>query len=241
MNNMDDLLENLDGNTQPLTATVKKVDDKINYYENPDIPVKKIDLSKLKTPAKEYTICLWVPKGEEVPQEIKDKTLKIAMSMGAKGYTVRHTGDSKDALQTAIIEAEGVKFDSYLPWKKFNANIEAPKVFKGTPSAYGIAANSHRGFKKLPNAVRAILARDVMSILGPDCMSPVTLLLAYTKCGSEAISREMDFKVTGNLSFMLKVAGDSNVPVFNLKNEDATTRLIELLKSKESTNNGETE
>jgi hypothetical protein len=238
----DDILDVLgsnekafDSKTATKTETETKgeyVKDEFDYWNDVNVEPVKVKTADFNSTGKSFTMCVFNQR-EELSEEVENKLFKIAEHLVGKGYLFRHTGDHKDKLQTRILEIDGVVTQSYLPWKKFNLLIERPKLFKPKGPAFGIAVNSHKGYAKLSPAVRFILARNVHAILGPKVDDPVTLVLAYSKDGAEAMKRDMDFKLTGDVAFYLKVCEDSSIPIFNTKNEDVTKRLSEFLKTKD--------
>jgi len=235
--NEDDILAMLQGddkpfaNTAALTTTEKedKEEDDFDYWENPDVKPLKVDPETFKTASKSFLITTYTTTGV-LPPEVSKELFELSKALVAKGFRFRHTGDVQDKLQNDILKIEDIEVDSYLPWKKFNPDIANPLMKKPVGIGYRIAANSHKMFPKMSNGIRCLLARNAHSILGPKCVTPVTFILAYTEDGAEGITKGIDFKVTGNVAFFLKVAEDSNVPVFNLKKEGAIKRLIEFIQ-----------
>lgn len=205
---------------------------KKNYWDDEQIVPKKVDVSTFSRTGKRFAIA--IDNRVTVPEAAKENILKIAKGLIAKGYSFRHGSDENDTLANAILSLEGCKSESFLPWKKFNPKIEKPTLSPTNGGAYGIAANSHKVFAKLKPPIRAILAKDVLVMLGAECKEPLDMLITYTECGSEAIVKNMDFKKTGSVTFFLKVAGDSNIPVFNVKKDDALRRIGELVKANEN-------
>jgi hypothetical protein len=218
-------------NTNNNYSNNRETKDTFDYWGDPEVKPEKIDIESFKdTKSKSFTIVTFVPDKGKLPEEIASEFYQIAKVLAAKGYTFRHTGDSSDDLQNKILDIENIKTESYLPWKKFNLDINAPYIKKPTPKAYKIAASCHVRFSKMSNGVRCILARNVNAILGNDCNDPVDFILAYSEDGAEGIVKGLDYKITGSVAFYLKVAEDSNISVFNLKNNDIKTRLVEHIK-----------
>lgn len=232
---MDDLLDLLDSDEKPFKAreennnSVKKQNG-VNLWEKTDFKAIKIDVGSLRKTGRSFSVGYHIDK-DHLPEEVEEKFLEIAKILGAKGYTFRHNGNVDDRLQNAILKIEDLKVESYLPWKKFNIDIKKPVITSPSEKGYGIAFNSHKVFTKLPPAIRAILANQVHTLLGKECNDPVNLLIGYSSCGSEAIVKDMDYKKSGNLTFFLKVCGDANIPVFNLKSDTAIKRLAEFIKT----------
>lgn len=238
----DDLLELLGSDEKPFqsketnTTTERKPytggNDKPkqeNYWDKEDIAPVKIDASKFSKSEKTYSVCVYVGN-EKLPSDVKEKIIEISKVLLTKGYKFRHYGSADDELQNAIIDIEIGSKETYIPWKKFNPNITKPILSLGTGTAYGIGLDNHKVFMKLPAPVRAVLANNVHVMLGKDCNDPLDLLISYTKCGSEHLTKKMDYKLTGSLTFFLSVCGESNIPVFNIKNEDCIKRISDFLK-----------
>ena len=237
----EDLLDLLGSDEKPFQTSESKTQERKpynggndkpkqeNYWDKEDIAPVKIDANKFVKTDKTFSVATYTGT-EKLPSDVKEKIVEIAKVLLTKGYKFRHYGAADDDLQNEIIDIEIGSKETYLPWKKFNANITRPILSLGTGKAYGIALNSHKVYMKLPPAVRAVLANQVHVMLGKDCTDPLDLLISYTKCGSEHISKNMDYKITGSLTFFLSVCGESNIPVFNLKNEDCIKRISEFLK-----------
>lgn len=233
---MDELFDLLDSDDKPFAKqakTTESSDKKENLWEKEDFKPLKLDPSKFTKSGKKFAISYNVPDGE-LSSEIQDKLVEVAKILVAKGYTYRTSSDGKEPVNKAILELDNVKPETYLPWKKFNTDAQNLISYMPTEKAYSIAMNSHKVFMKLPPAVRAILSSQVHCLLGNECVEPVDLMITYTNCGSEAIVKNMDFKITGSVTFLLKVCGDANIPVFNLKTDNFTTRLSEFIKTKEN-------
>jgi len=236
MNNEDDLLGLLGSNE---TAFVKKEEPvaqtaggstsgaKINLWEDTDIPKVPFNTAHLHNVDKSFTILLH--KSEEgLPPQIEDKLIELSKVLLAKGYIFRYNGDN-DSTFGKILNIEGGLIDTYLPWKKFNTEV-TPKMIRPVEQAYKHASYYHLAFAKLPNPVRTILARDVHVLTGEDCKRPVRFIVCYTPDGCET-KEKINFKTTGNLSFSITIASNINIPVFNLKNDDAVNRLVEYIKT----------
>lgn len=231
----DELFDLLDSDDKPFKEQEKEPASKPkkeNLWEKTDFKPLKVDPSTFSKSGKSFTISYNTQAGE-LSSDVREKLTEVAKVLKTKGYRFRSCADGKDQLNKDIIGLEGIKVDTYLPWKKFNLDATNTIRFNPTEKAYSIAFNSHKVFMKLPPAVRAILSSQVHCLLGKECNDPVDLMITYTNCGSEAITKNMDYKTTGSVTFLLKVCGDSNIPVFNLKKDDFMTRFVEFIKSKE--------
>lgn len=236
-----DVLDMLGEPTTPITQTApqqqynKPYNNKSNYNKGPnlweDVDVKGISIDT-NTFAKVGKSFAFVTSGKDVtvPADVVTKLKSVAAVLAKKGYSFR-CGGELNPVYNEIMSVEGLTTFTYLPFKKFNAAIDDAKVTKPTPLAYGHAAQYHKAFKKLPNVVRAILARDVHIILDSDCKNPVNILLCYSEDGIETAAGKIDYKTAGNLSFYLTLTDISNTAVFNFKKQDVLNRLTEYLKT----------
>lgn len=204
--------------------------DTFDYWGDPNVQAERVDANNMRRSEKSYNMVVYT-NGMELGDAYKKKFLELATVLAAKGYKFRHTGNSEDALQSAILKIDGVASDSYLPWIKFNPNITTPKMKRPTACGYKIAAGAHKIFAKFKNGPRAVLARNVHATYGVDCKDPVNFIIAYTEDAAEGFTKGMDFKVTGDLVFYLNLAKNANIPVFNIKSDESLKRLIEYIKN----------
>ena len=201
---------------------------KIDLWKDTDIPKVKINPDVIHRVDKSYAIFIHKPE-DGLPKEIAEKLVELAKALATKGFIFRYNGDN-DPVFKDILNSDNLIVDTYLPWKKFNISAPNVKMVRPIELAYKHASFYHKGFPKLPNTVRTILARDVHVLLGEDCKRAVSFMLAYTSDGCESKDK-INFKTTGNVSFPIAIAEEVNIPIFNIKNEDAISRLIEYLKT----------
>jgi len=237
---MDNLLDLLESEDKPFakeetqspgqnntTDYNSKNSSKINLWEDTDIEPKKVVTADLHSIGKFFTILVF--KGENgIPTETGDKLAGITKVMAKEGILLRYNGDN-DPVYNKILDTDLSKVEMYLPWKKFNTNF-TPKMAKPVEAAYHHAAYYHKAFKKLPNPVRTMLARDVHVLLGESCVNPIRFLVCYSSDGAETL-KQINFKTTGNISFSISICDMLNIPVFNLGNKDAVSRLVEYVKT----------
>lgn len=230
------MLELLGSDERPfakLKAQDKQQDNKgPNLWEKDDWKPVAINLSSFEKTGKSFAISYQFKDNKVLP-EVKEKFIELAKALGKLGYVFRYDGGKDDDVDNAILNIEGLSVETYIPWAKFNPDIKTPTLSKPTEKAYGVAAGAHKIFNKLKPAIRTILAKKVHTMLGTELTNPLTVMITYSECGSEVLTKKMDYKVTGNVVFYLKVCEDSNISVFNIKNTDAVKRLIEYLKTYE--------
>lgn len=230
----DDVLSALDEDDKPFASA----EDNRSYKNNPkrenlwnkiDFTPTTVDTSKLSMSGKSYAWYNFSPNG--IPDNILNNILSVCKSLSKKGFIYRHNGSASDVIPNKILKIEDINFESYLPWSKFNSELDKDKVKLQFPNleAYNIACAYHSKFTTLPASVRAILASTVNSLFGKNVTDPVNFVLCYTECGTEALSKKVDYKKLGNLSFILRIAADANIPVFNFKNDKVISNLKEYL------------
>jgi len=198
---------------------------KENYWDKQDIQPTTIDVTKFKGSTKAFAI--YVHPENDIPESAHKTLLMVAGALMEKGHTFRHTGNKDNHLHNEILALENTKVESYLPWKKFNANISDPIL--ANPMGYRIAIGIHKSYMKLPNAVRAILASSVNALTGTSADAKVDFVLTWTDGGAEALTKDTDFKQIGNNTFVLQIAKRAGIPVFNVFNSDFIERFKKVI------------
>ena len=203
---------------------------KVDLWGDPNIEPVKLDRSILSSIGKYFAIVQY--KGKEgVPNDVLEKMLSASKVFMKSGFVLRFNGET-EGFNTKILDIDIARVETYLPWKTFNKdNISlTPKMVRPNEEAYHVAAYYHKKFKELPNSARAILARDVHVLLGENVKNPIKLLLCYSSDGAESI-KEINFKVTGYISFSIMICDAMGIPVFNMGKKDALSRLVEFVKT----------
>jgi len=201
-------------------------------WEENDFKPKKIDPETFKKVGKSYTVAY--SSAADIDDDITNKFTKIAKALLLKGYILRHRGGETDKLWNELISLEGMKYESYLPWKKFNTNIKTPLTFSTTKEVHELVANYHIAYNKLKPGLKNILATEIYTCLSDTLNNPCDLIIVYSPKGDETITKNVDFKVLGNTSFILRIGEACGIPIINIAKENALTRLLELVKNKEA-------
>lgn len=234
---MDDIMDELSGDdgfltptdSATTTAATAKENDDINYWETAVIPTEDMDTSKMGSLGPSFVVSAF-PR-IDLPDNVIEQLVKVAAYLIKNGYTFRHTGSADNKLQNEILKIPGVTVETFLPWRGYNKDIKTPEMVKPTPKGYRITAGLSRAFTKLPNAVRAIIARDLHSVIGAKCNDKTSLVLCHTTDGSEAWFKGIDYKVMGDVMWYIEVATKANVPIINLGKDGSIARIKELVES----------
>lgn len=105
--------------------------------------------------------------------------------------------------------------------------IFTPKDGDISPAAYDLAATIHPAWHLCSEYAKACHARNCYQVLGRDLETPVAFVLCWTPCGSECeASTNRD---TGGTRTAIVLASRRSIPVFNLRNCDASSRLLTFL------------
>lgn len=200
-----------------------------------DSDIRPVPLSSLKFEKgdKSYSI-IYNDRGQAIPSDIVFKMTSLVKILNKNGYTFRCWFNGNDTVGSQLTDKELTKPDTlkvewYLPSKFYNSNIEQPISLTNNELSFQVAKSFHRNYDKLHGFVRAICARDIELLLGSNLRKPLKFLIIYSSCGSEALSDKPNYESLGQLSFILRLAKETLIPVFNLKNPDAIDRLKKFL------------
>lgn len=234
--NIDDVLNTLDSDEKPFASEKKnKKEKKENLYDSTEITPIKFDPEKFNLGKKYFTFMYFVPETGTLPEDIVNKFIKLAIALFDKGYRYRALYSNRDTVTAKLQETHGDYIDYYTPWKlKYvpeNINV---KQAQPTKDAYGIALNNHKVFIELKAPLRARLAAEVHTLLGHDCLTPNTFIISYSPNGAESLGtgkNRVDFKEIRSLVFPYRIATAASIPIYNLKNEDAISRISAKIKA----------
>lgn len=230
----EDILEMLDSDDEPFKKeeSPKPNNDKKkeNLWEKTEFKPLKIDTDNfLEDSPKSFFVYLY-SKDATIPEDIKSKLEKVVKALARKQWHFRCNASSKEETLNSLLNTEGLQSSIYLPWKGYNDKVTIkPTLSKANEIGYRIASTYNKSFTKLPNAVRSIygnLANCIFNVNGND---PVRLVLAYTSCGTEKLSKDTDYTKLGNLSFIIKLCNEADIPLINLKKDNAIERIVNIL------------
>lgn len=157
----------------------------------------------------------------KTPSSVLLTMKRLGYTLARKGYTLSSGGaqgpDSK--FEEGCDLAKGEK-EIWIPWVGFNNNTSqlTPKKIH-----YTLASELHPHWKNMTPGVKALMARNIGEVLGEDGKSPVEFVVCYTEDGVEHHSQVTN--KSGGTGFAISVASKYGIPVFNLKNENAYSRL----------------
>ena len=143
------------------------------------------------------------------PATVLKRMFDIAVILGRKGYTLRSGGaDGADSEFENGAMSVGGNMEIYLPWPGFN-NHNHPMCYTDIPrEAFLMAERFHPAWHNLSNAVRKLMARNVLQIFGEDMVTQTDFVICWTPDGL----------ASGGTGQAIRIAEAYGIPVYNLMN-----------------------
>jgi len=114
----------------------------------------------------------------------------------------------------------------FLPWSGFNGKYVSPGYFYiECEKAKTLTSQYHKGWSYLSDAVKNLMARNAMQILGPNLDKKVNFVICSTK--DKAFNASMTSSKTGGTGQAIRIADNYNVKVFNIEYPEHGKRLKE--------------
>lgn len=209
--NFSDMTTNTVANsTQQNTSGYNSYQNKNNNYSNKNtspsnFKKKEEDLDPYKP------IVFYIET--DFPKEVKDALYSVISRLVSAKYTIRI--NTEDAEFISRIKPLSDKFiELYSPWKNFN-NIETKHYYSGL-FANHIASTFNPGWEKIPQSVKARLARNIRMIFGDKNNSVCICVITWS---ADKASRYNEVtRDTGRPGFIIKAASSFGFPVLNAAN-----------------------
>ena len=236
----DDLLDN---STKPThesageETSYKKEGDKkdsVNMYDVEFIEPKDIDTDTFEKKGRSFMV-----ETHNAPEDVVERIIKVASKLISDGFKFRHDGNADDEVQNKILTmCEEKDYESYIPFKKYNEDIEKPISPNGYEAPFRYASKLYGGSynEKLSKGAKAVYASKVHALLGKDSNNPIDFLLCYSASGDETYppykkgGPKIDYSKLNNTGFYLRVTDATSINVYNFKNNDSIKNLVELIK-----------
>lgn len=144
----------------------------------------------------------------QTPVDILKIMTFIAIHLEPKGYVLRSGG--APGADTAFSNGAVAK-EVFVPWRGYEG---FPIVYPIPDAAYTISSKFHPQWNNLSPAVKTLMARNAMQVLGPQLNDPSEFVICWTPDGCENIKQRTRF--TGGTGQAISIADYYNVPVYNL-------------------------
>ena len=167
------------------------------------------------------------------PPETLAMMRQFAHELARRGWTLRSgAADGADrafeegAYDAVMSEPRLPKPQIFLPWPSFNEGsrvmvLKRYYVSEPQPEAFDIAARFHPAWDRCKRGAKALHARNVHQILGPDVTAPD--LSRFVLCWTPAASG------SGGTGQAIRIAQAYEVPVFDLATHGLTDRIVDRL------------
>lgn len=154
----------------------------------------------------------------DFPPEAKTSLYNIASKLINKKITVRVNGDDVDFCgKLAALSSQFVEV--YIPWKGFNNNTESKHYWNTITAKHIAQQNFGAAWEKIPDSVKALMARNVRMIFGDKNNSIMLCLITWSKDGASKATEVT--KDTGRSAFIIKTASSHSFPVVNIAKPNA--------------------
>ena len=158
-----------------------------------------------------------------VPDIIIKRMLRFGQLAARLGWTLRSgaaTG-SDEAFEMGCDSMSGSK-EIFLPYKGFNHHQS--NLYPPPREAYVLASTIHLGYNKIKNntrgkIIKALLARNMLQVLGEDLDTPSEFVICWTPDGCER-HENYCVGVTGGTGTAIALASKHNIPVFNIGSDE---------------------
>lgn len=112
----------------------------------------------------------------------------------------------------------------FLPWNGFNGRSKGDGYIDFVhPSAEDFTSKFHQNWENLNQAVRKMMSRNAMQVLGVNLNKRVALIICETPDG--AYTADMTSSKTGGTGQAIRIADHCKVRVFNIKNPEHMERI----------------
>lgn len=167
----------------------------------------------------------------DTPADVLQLIESLGHTLARRGYLLRSGAapGADAAWERGAIAGDGA-CEIYLPWPGFQGHTTGYVLQQqpGYQQAIEIASRHHPAWNNLSQAVRKLMARNVMQVLGADCASPVKFLLCWAPRSTfDSAGQLVD--VGGGTGLAVRLAAHCGIPCFNLQHPPHHDRLTRLL------------
>lgn len=157
----------------------------------------------------------------KTPPDIQVVIRDYASLMERRKYTLRSGGSN--GADTAFESGCSDK-QIFIPWDGFSGK----KISYPIPlEAKTIASKLHPYWTSLTNPAQALMARNVLQILGPNLNERSQFVICWTPDGCKTHATRTS--KTGNTGLAISLANLNNIPVFNLADDTDFNHIYSML------------
>lgn len=159
----------------------------------------------------------------DLPEDIGKQIDRLMEDLNdyTNGKLIVHTGDADGS--DLRFKKNAKNCISYIPFKGFNGSDS--KFYDVCTKAKILASFHHPYFDKMKPVTQNLMGRNVYQVMSGTFDNWVDCVICYTSDGAEKAS-DVKVGVTGGTGLAISLADTLGIPVFNLKNEDAVSRIM---------------
>jgi hypothetical protein len=157
----------------------------------------------------------------ETPDDVRHLMHILAVKLRRERWTLRSGGapGADTAFEAGATEDGGYQWaEIYLPWPGFEDRLtQQVRLVRPTQAAYKVAEQFHPAWERLSEGARALQARNVHQVLGPDVKNPVLskFVICWTRDGNGA----------GGTGQAVRIARAHSIPVYDLQRANVRAKL----------------
>ena len=164
--------------------------------------------------------------GNDKPNDaIVSKIIRVVKMFEAKKFIIR-TGAERGVPKIVIDNAMSPEL--HIPFKDFD-DIQKPASYYSDVLCEEIARKMKQDLDTAPKIVKALYAKNPRVIFGKNLKSPCNLLIIWTEDGCENPADVTNQSGIGGHA--CKLAAAAGIPVINLQNADAESRVEQYLRT----------
>lgn len=232
----DDILDSYLNSTEEAFSTPEQKNDggnKKQFNKNREDLWNKDDWKPVKMRREDFSksgkSCI-INLASTPTDDVKKVINSIVVALGTKNVTVRFQYDTNISFYKELCNIDTAKTEKYLPWKKMAPDLESVTKTYAEKKAYEYAAYFVKKFNGLPAAIRTMRANMIHALLGKDLNNPIDFALVWNELGTEVLTKDTDWKKVGNITNVLQVCKELDIPVYNIKNKESVQKLVDKIK-----------
>lgn len=148
----------------------------------------------------------------ETPIDLQQLMTNIAKALSNDNWCLRSGG--ADGADSAFETGADLK-RIYLPWNGFNDKYADNRYYVVPQYNEEMVLDYHPDPYRLSKAGMKLMSRNTYQVLGDKLDNPSTMLICWTRDG----------KMSGGTAQAMRIAADFSVPIYNLHDENALTKL----------------
>jgi len=161
----------------------------------------------------------------DIPTDIGITMRSLAIVLARNGFILRSGGAAgADSAFEEGCDVEGGGKEIYLPWERFRNNSSTLHYI--SPEAIELAEDYYgQNWLYTKTTTKKFMARNMYQVTGQDLNAPSEFIICWTPDGCTSMSKRS--RVTGGTGQAIAYGSDLEIPVFNLKNENAYNEIVE--------------